>query len=162
MKLGKTQKPSQPQRTIDGVVRRQHDTKQRPLNKAWFGLAAIAVAAVVILGLLSMYHLSGSATRRSVDNDRYQAVHVADGRVFFGKIEHIDSHFIRLAEAYYTPSASTVAAGDDAANQNTNLSLIKAGEEVYGPDGNVLLQIEQVVYWENLKSDSKLLQAIGK
>jgi hypothetical protein len=162
MKFGKNSKPSLSQRTIDGVMRRPVELKHKPLNKAWFSLAVIALAAVVVLGLLSMYHLSGSPSRRSVDKNRYQAVHVSDGRVFFGKIQHIDAHFIGLADAYYTAQASTENVDTTVTNQSNNLSLIKAGEEVYGPDGKVLIQLEQVVYWENLKTDSKLLEAIGK
>ena len=43
---------------------------------------------------------------------------------------------------------------------NNNVSLAKVGSEVYGPENTVQVRAEQVLFWQDLKSDSKVAKAI--
>jgi hypothetical protein len=40
------------------------------------------------------------------------------------------------------------------------VSDVKVGDEVYGPEGNMNIRADQVLFWQDLKADSKVAKAI--
>ena len=52
---------------------------------------------------------------------------------------------------------SADALNDSSKNQ---VSLAKMGNELHGPDDSMSIAKDQVLFWENLKDDSKVVKAI--
>lgn len=116
----------------------------------------IAVVAILLLGFaISWLYFKG---QQRIMTDRYQAVHLENGQVFFGKLQNTSGNFLTLRDAYYTPLQQVKP--DSQQKTPTQLSLIKVGEEVYGPERSVSIARSTVQYWENLRSDSKVIDAI--
>jgi flagellar basal body-associated protein FliL len=122
-------------------------------------IVAIVVVLVIVIGaLVALSMLRGERPA----SDRYQAVFLDNGQVFFGKLKNTDGKYLRLEKAFYTKKQDLPAdatAEQKAATAN-NVSLIKVGDEVYGPESNINIRAEQVLFWQDLRSDSKVAKAI--
>lgn len=122
-------------------------------------LLGVLVIALIILGAISALKL---VTGDKPAGDRYQAVFLDNGQVFFGKLKNTDGSYLTLEKAFYTQKQDLPA--DATAEQKTatsnNVSLVKVGDEVYGPESTMRIKAEQVLFWQDLKSDSKVAKAI--
>ncbi len=84
----------------------------------------------------------------------YQAVFLDNGQVYFGKLSHKGDPYMILKDVYYLQSG---AAGVD---QTGNLSLQKLGNEAHGPEDQMEINKDHVLFMENMKNDSKVVSAI--
>ncbi|RJO59788.1 hypothetical protein C4546_00260 [Candidatus Parcubacteria bacterium] len=123
-------------------------------HASWFLLLVVVVA---IIGLCFLKQLW-----QEVSRDKYfQAVHLTNGQVFFGKLNSWNREQVLLTQVYYLQN--TQAAQTD---QNTNttaesqFSLVKLGNELHGPLDRVYIYRKQIVYTEDLKNDSQVVKAI--
>lgn len=103
----------------------------------------------------------------SVFESEWQAVFLTNGQVYFGKVDSIHPDFIDLKDIYYLQVVNvedTSALGqppDVQAQPEQRLTLIKLGNEIHGPLDSMLINREHVVIIEDLKSDSRVVQAIN-
>ena len=81
--------------------------------------------------------------------------------VYFGKVAEINDKFIKMTNVYYLQNskASTASASTDI-QQQSQLSLTKLGGEIHGPEDAMYINSKEVLFWENLKPDSKVSSAI--
>ncbi len=162
MNSGRPVRPQQTRQqapTIPPVAQQQYRPQQPRRNK-WLLLTVGAVIVLVFVGLAvwKFMGVGASAPR----GDRYQAVFLDNGQVFFGKLKNTEGHYLRLDDAYYTKKQDLPADAteEQKAAVNNNVSLAKVGSEVYGPESTVQVRAEQVLFWQDLKSDSKVAKAI--
>lgn len=130
----------------------------------------IIVVALIILGVGGWFAWSstqnGAAT--SIDKSKYQAVFFTNGQVYFGKLEMAGGDYMKLTDIYYLQSQqSTDGEKDsqnpqDASTDQSNVRLIKLGDEIHGPEDEMTISKEQVLFFENLKADGKVTQSIGQ
>ncbi len=146
-------------------------TVQRPTAPAtsetsrsrYLVLALIALAAIVVLaGAGFMYSSSTQpAGVTGVDGSRYQAVFMNNGQVYFGKLTAADADTLRLTEIYYVNVTQKIQPEEaPAEDEAVEPQLIKLGEELHGPDDEMFIDRDQVSFWENLKDEGKVVQAI--
>lgn len=124
-------------------------------------LAIIIIAVVVFLGLLSYKSSTGSV----IDGSKYQAVFLTNGQVYFGKLETVNSGYMRLSDIYYlqTSSATKTDSSIQASTSNSsNVELIKLGSEVHGPTDEMVINKDQILFFENLKKDGNVTASIVK
>ena len=89
----------------------------------------------------------------------YQAVFLDNGQVYFGKITHQKERYLKLEYIYYLQTEKKIP--DDAVAENTNdLSLVKLGNELHGPEDYMYINREHVLFIEDLRDDSKVVTAI--
>lgn len=134
----------------------------RKPSKKGIILTIAALVFVIILGLIAWFVFAGQkAQPTGIDNGRFQAVFLANGQIYFGKLETFSDSTFKMTKIYY-PQTSTdeTASAATAQSQNSNIQLIRLGDEVHGPDNEMYLTKDQVLYYENLKSDSKVSQLI--
>lgn len=118
-------------------------------------ILAVALTALLYFGKRSESHF--------VDKDRYQAVFLTNGQVYFGKIATLNGSYVNLGEIYYLNSQQQPEAKDKAATTaQTSFSLVKLGCELHGPSDQMIINREQVSFWENLGSDGKVAKAIDQ
>lgn len=149
-------------RSIDNIVRNKPQPviqKRKPL-KLWQKITIGGIVIALLAGGV-WWKLANSGER--VQTDRYQAIFLDDGKVFFGKIQNLHGEYVTVTDVYYTQDQQQ----GSAANESTQLeatdsvSLIKVGEEVYGPENSMNIRADQILFWQNLKADSKVAQAIA-
>lgn len=128
----------------------------------------ILVSALLILmvfnGLLSDSGKSFGRLSAWADFSKYQAVFLTNGQVYFGRITDANSQTLILENIYYLRSAGNlqISEAKDSANVSAtdNFSLIKLGNELHGPEDKMSINLSQVLFTENLKADSKVVEAI--
>lgn len=114
-------------------------------------LIAVAIYAFVVGGRTS-------DQSKYVSEGNYQAVFLNGGQVYFGKITSANSKYMILNDIYYLRVNQQVQPGQQA-SQN-DISLVKLGCELHGPQDQMVINQEQVVFWENLKSDGQVAKAV--
>ncbi|MBI4101229.1 hypothetical protein HY441_02025 [Candidatus Microgenomates bacterium] len=117
-------------------------------------VASLLVIATMALGLLSKRD-------RFVNDNQYQAVFLSNGQVYFGQLSGLNDKYVVLENIYYLQQDQNqqVQSGDNQ-NQQTNVSLVKLGNELHGPEDQMFIARDQILFWENLKADGKVSQAI--
>jgi hypothetical protein len=84
----------------------------------------------------------------NIDKSTYQSVFLSNSQTYFGKITKISDSQITLEDIYYLKS------------DNPNVELVKLGSELHGPQDKMYIERKEVQFWENLKTSSKVSQAI--
>lgn len=88
-----------------------------------------------------------------------QAVFLTNGQVYFGEIEKENDKYLVLRGIYYLKT-------QDQLNPNTNsdkkISIIKLGDELHGPQDRMFINRDQVLFYEPMKPNSKINEAIKK
>jgi len=102
-----------------------------------------------------------------IDSSKYQAVFFTNGQVYFGKLQASGGDYIKLTDIYYLQSQQ--AGGNEesgnpqeTATDQSNVQLIKLGDEIHGPEDEMIISKSQVLFYENLKPDGKVAQSIKK
>jgi hypothetical protein len=86
-----------------------------------------------------------------IDHGSYQAVFLANGSTYFGKLDPQGSDWFVLSDVFY------LSAADQSGTQ-----LIKRGSEPQGPREPMVIARDQVVFIENMRDDSEIVTAIKK
>lgn len=124
-------------------------------------LGMVLFASALILFLAIIFGISTRSSESSyVQKDEYQAVFLEGGQVYFGKLKSMKDNHLNLVDVYYlNVNDQNVQPEQDSAAQQ-NLSLIKLGCELHGPRDQMIINREHVLFWENLKNDSRVAEAI--
>lgn len=142
-----------------------------PPTKSKFGggiLTTILIIALIITSILATTYItvrlaSTASNGNAVKSKQYQAVFLSNGQVYFGKLKNVDNSYIRLSEIYYLQVQQQVQPDEKAKQeqgQQPQVSLAKLGSELHGPEDTMYISRDQVLFWENLKDDGKVAQAI--
>lgn len=102
----------------------------------------------------------------AIKTDRYQAVFFTNGQVYFGKLQPFDGEYMKLTEVYYLQAQASAETDSrnpqQASSDQSNVQLIKLGGEVHGPEDEMIISKDQMLFYENLKTDGKVAQSIEK
>ncbi len=128
------------------------------------------VLAVIVLFVLYYAAVGGAdgAINRYPKN-HWQAVFLSNGQVYFGHVNKVTKKSVVLEDIYYLqvvtqPLQRSQEGTDTAADQQQEqrLTLIKLGNEIHGPFDRMNINRDQVVLVENLKDDSRVVEAITR
>jgi hypothetical protein len=154
-----TQQPAGPSQPAAGA-------KRKPAgNDKWKRIGVVvAVAAVVILlvGLIVLMIATNSNKKSEssyVDDSKLQAVFLNTGQVYFGNIKSLNSDYFVLTNIYYLQTSNS---GSNTANQNANVSLVKLGCELHEPLDQMVINSDQVTFWENLGTNGQVAKAVDQ
>lgn len=130
------------------------------LNVAY--IALLFSVTVVIIGVLAALVISDNNSKESnlVDKTKFQAVFLNNGQVYFGNIADLTEDFLSVGNIYYLRVNQQVQPGQQA-SQN-DVSLVKLGCELHGPQDSMVINRDQVTFWENLKDDGQVTKAIAE
>ncbi len=123
-----------------------------------FAGAALVIALTLSFGAAGKS--ASSAETRLVNKQKYQAVFLAGGQVYFGKITDFNARFIKIEDIYYLRVQQQVQPGSEEPVQD--ISLAKLGNELHGPEDIMVVNRDQVIFWENLKDDGQVVKAISE
>ncbi len=139
---------------------RQGKAKRNKMKFIAVAVGVLVAAAILVFGGLFLYR---SSTGSSIDSGKYQAVFFTNGQVYFGKLHPLNSEYMKLNDIFYL-QAKTASSNpqETAANNSTDVELIKLGNEIHGPVDEMIISKSQILFFENLKSDSKVSTSIVK
>lgn len=126
-------------------------------------VAVVAVLLIVVLaGAVMFMKKDRDGGMEAVKKDQYQAVFLTNGQVYFGKVEDMTKSTIKLTSIYYLQVQQSVQPAEQKKDDDkeAQISLAKLGEELHGPEDTMYIAKDQMLFWENLKDNGKVVQAI--
>ncbi|GAC1413986.1 MAG: hypothetical protein NVSMB66_6840 [Candidatus Doudnabacteria bacterium] len=124
----------------------------------------LAIAMLIVLGVLGyVFRDKLGMTKSSNQLSGYQAVFLSNGQVYFGKVSNPSSDYVTLKDIYYLQVNQPLQSGQTASQpsaEQPQLSLVKLGNELHGPVDSMQINHTQILFYEDLKSDGKVSQAI--
>lgn len=136
-------------------------------KRSWLSITTVTVALIVCIAILilsiALYvgiAKPSASQGKYVDNSKMQAVFLNGGQVYFGKIGTINSSFMRMTDIYYLRVNQQVQP-DGSSSSNQDISLVKLGCELHGPQDSMVINQQQVIFWENLKGDGQVAKAVA-
>jgi hypothetical protein len=131
-----------------------------------FELFVVIVGSALLLAFVALYlALRGGSAGESkkVDSSKYQAVFLNGGATsgavayttYFGHVSSLNDKYFVLKDVYYLTTDQT--------NSGTaaNPQLTKLGcQQLHSPYDQMIINRNQVAFWENLQDNGKVVQAI--
>jgi len=131
-------------------------------------ILGLFIVALLLFGGIVSYgaaHQWPAFSRVQKDGGRgvseYTAVFLANGQVYFGKVYGRTATTIDLRDVYYLAVNQNTIQPQQEATSNGQVSLIKLGDELHGPNDRMQITVPQVLFTESLKDDSKVVAAIA-
>jgi hypothetical protein len=159
-------------------------------KKAGLGWAIIVGIILIVLILVILDRVVGvniftsdeqrqqqEVTEFLNETGAWHAVFLTNGQVYFGQLSDPEAQFATLNDVYYlqlqqaptpAPTPQVDSENPDAgaqvieapAPQPPQLTLIKFGTELHGPQDFMRINRDHILFWEELKADSQVVQAI--
>jgi hypothetical protein len=130
----------------------------------WYRLVTTCLPIVVILLIVSLTALIVTSRPETqakfVDTSKLQAVFLNTGQVYFGNIASVNDEYFVLDNIYYLQTANTDTAAEKDTADSNNISLVKLGCELHQPYDRMVVNRDQVTFWENLKKDGQVAKAV--
>ena len=141
--------------------------KKNPKGLRQLAMAA-AIAGIILLVILGGWLLYRTSMGAHIDGSKYQAVFFTNGQVYFGKLHKLSGGYFKLSDIYYlqskadtTPDKNSENPQETSTKQSSDVELIKLGREVHGPEDEMIISKDQVLFFENLKKDGTVTQSIN-
>ena len=94
---------------------------------------------------------------------QWQAVFLTNGQVYFGEVTKTNTKEVVMEDIYYlqvTRPLQQAQDGEEPANPQGELSLVKLGNELHRPTDKMYVNRDHILFIEDLKEDSNVVQAI--
>lgn len=100
-------------------------------------------------------------TEDAPKQESYQAVYLADGKIYFGKLSQNTDGGYTLARVFYINGGEYAGNGNLTYSQGANVSLSVLFRDTFGTE-KLTLKKEEVTKWENMDNSSQIPQAINE
>lgn len=158
--------PAQTSAPARPAARRHQEPEPGFFKKHWKALVVVvAIIVIATVAAAGFYYKASAPT--AIDNKKYQAVFFTNGQVYFGKLSPLNNDYMTLSDVYYLQSEDSTAANgsenpQNAAADQSSMKLVKLGKEIHGPEDQMVISKDQVIFYENLKDDGKVASTIKK
>ncbi|HSW85309.1 MAG TPA: hypothetical protein VLF79_01680 [Candidatus Saccharimonadales bacterium] len=133
-------------------------------SKWWrvFYVLLIVAVALVLVGVAVISATGGAKAEASyVDTSKLQAVFLNTGQVYFGNVKTLNSRYFVLTNIYYLQTNNANGSSSSStASANTNVTLVKLGCELHEPYDKMVINSDQVTFWENLQDNGQVSKAV--
>ena len=137
----------------------KQSNKRGPAWLRWATWALLVVGVLLVASLVALIATSKPESQaKYVSKDKLQAIFLNTGQVYFGNIRSINSQYFVLGNIYYLQSNNTTDSKNAAANNN--ISLVKLGCELHEPYDQMIINRDQVTFWENLQDGGQVAKAV--
>ncbi|MBP6038098.1 MAG: hypothetical protein KA604_02055 [Candidatus Saccharimonas sp.] len=154
MDIRTSQTRAQPQRAMSPVQM----SAKRTRKPSWKQIA-VALVTFALLALAAMWAM-GKFAPVQVDAGKYQVVYLTNGQAYFGKLQNTTGEYLYMSTPYTAQSVAPDAGSDKTKPSETTTTLLRVKDQVYGPEDTIAIRASQVSFWQNLRDDSKVSQAI--
>lgn len=131
----------------------------------------LIVVVLLILALIDAQYGIFSALRSNAQaKGRWQAVFLTNNQVYFGHLSSFGLKYFKLTDVYYIRSAQVpvtpAATPEEGANATqpqfeTRNELVKMTDDAHGPENELYIPKQQILFWQTLRQDSNIVRTIG-
>jgi len=138
--------------------------KEGPLWLRIVWIVLLFSITIVVVALAISLYFGGPNEAKLINKDKYQAVFLTNGQVYFGKVKTINNKYVDLRNIYYLNINQPIQPRQNGENQQTqaSITLVRLGCELHGPADQMIINRDQVTFWENLKDDGEVVKAIQR
>jgi len=125
----------------------------------WLTATSVIVILLILGGIYLIFYYT--SLRFEKPKSEWQAVFLSNGQVYFGKVVKTTDKEIVLRDVYYLQTAQLLQGPREGHVVSAQAPLlIKLGSELHGPHDEMRINREHVLFVEDLKSDSPIMEAI--
>lgn len=136
---------------------RMGDHSQHHYGRGMSRWLVALLAAFVTVQLLSVLNVFPAQTFPAVNPNNWQAVFLVNENVpLFGHLTELNKDYVRLTDVYYTQVSQQATSS----KQLPQISLVKFGNEIYGPSDEMNIPKSQILHWEEMRADSTVVKSI--
>jgi hypothetical protein len=88
-------------------------------------------------------------------------VFLSNNQVYFGKLANRSGQYATLTDIYYLQITQPLQPEPRGAQPVPNINLVKLGGELHGPTDKMDINRDHILFVEDLKADSQVVNAIG-
>jgi len=156
-------RPSAPSTAPTSLNNKDKSPKRLPNSSKWFKtlnvIILLGIAILLAAIALAVARAGSDNEYKYVNSDKYQAVFLNNGQVYFGNIDNLNDQYVRLSNIYYLTQSS--GGTGTSATTNSNYSLVKLGcQQIHDPLDEMIINRDQVTFWENLNDSGKVVTSI--
>lgn len=145
------------------VRRRSEPARHLKPKKSRFKIIGAIVGIILIVAVAAFFVFSffnSATTNSTIDSSKYQAVFFTNGQVYFGKLHPLNNDYMKLTDIFYLQAKTDTTNPQKTTEQTSGVELIKLGNEIHGPEDTMIVSKNQILFFENLKNDSKVSSTI--
>ena len=165
--MGQMEQPVSPER-MRGESAEPMITQSSMRKKSGLGAKLAVIVIIIVVLLIGLFLVSKYTSWNILNVDKgvsstgWQAVFLTNGQVYFGKVAKNSGDILVLKDIYYLQVTQQIqpTEANQVQDQSQNLSLVKLGNELHGPKDEMRINRSQVLFTEDLKADSKVVDAI--
>ncbi len=116
---------------------------------------------ILVVSMVALLYVGGDKESKLIDKSKFQAIFLTSGQVYFANIVTINDNYVDAKNIYYLSVNQQVQPEQKDAKE-ASVALVKLGCELHGPVDQMIINRDQVTFWENLKTDGQVSQAIDK
>ncbi len=134
-------------------------------RKGGFGATLVKIILVLILVAAiggGIYWGWNKIRPSGVDSSKYQAVFLANGQVYFGKLKGYGTNNPVLEDVHYLTATKPLQSQEGEKPVQPLYTLVQLGGEPHGPEGKIIINPRHILFVENLKDDGRVVAAIKK
>jgi len=138
---------------MKGPIGKPMGSQEAKKGGVWGWIIGVLLV-VVLLGAGYAWWTGEGPEQAPIGSGEYQAVFLDNGQVYFGQLDRSSDRFYRLSDVFYLQSGTATI------EQTSNLALTKLGNEAHGPQDEMQINVDHILFIEDMKSDSKVIEAI--
>ena len=132
--------------------------EEEPRSGRGWKIVIVIVIIVAVVFMVKRFFLAGAGFP-PVRASEWQAVFLTNNQVYFGHLKNYGREYVSLNNIFYLRVADALQQGATPPGQGLN--LVKLGGELHGPQDTMYVPKDKILFWENLKPDSQVVQAIS-
>lgn len=128
----------------------------------WFRVSTVALLfsiTVLVVAIAGLLYIGNDSEVKYVDTNKLQAVFLNTGQVYYGRIQRLNGQYLVLQHVYYQQPIVTTSGS--AKTQTATQTVAKLGCDIKGSDDQLVLNKQQVSFWENLQTNDRVTQAVA-
>ena len=131
--------------------------------KTWATALMGAIVVLMIVAVILAVSFAGQNSEGSyIYSNKLQAVFLNTGQVYFGNIKSINPEYLVLENIFYLQTNNQSGSSSSSSTTSNNVSLVKLGCELHAPYDQMIINMNQVTFWENLQSTGQVAKAVAQ
>jgi hypothetical protein len=126
---------------------------ERKFFSVLIGAVLLLIATLYATGFLG-------ASFPSVPRGSWQAVFLTNNQVYFGHVRAAAGEYVLLTDVFYLRVSQPLQ--QEAPNPPPLIELVKLGGELHGPEDAMYIPKNAILFFENMKPDSPVVQEIER
>ncbi|MAF79590.1 hypothetical protein CL629_00725 [bacterium] len=118
----------------------------------------------VVAGIIIIAVIIGVGIRMIGGEKPWTSVFLTNEQVYFGKLSQVPFRStITLKDVYYLQVLQVLQPRQGTNQQpQQQISLVKLGNELHGPENKMVIPKTQILFWEEMKEESQVVQTIQR